>query len=468
LPSGVDGQNQPHPGLPSSHEGTTILRDRVVRYIFKIYKNGGNVMDAKERRRRMCSCVETVASLVCTTDVKLSLFGELEELGEVLSELGDKERTNDPLTISSNPSFTLRWTCLSLMAIWKMLDSNSVQEVAAFALNGILPHRTEWGDPDIMLLTAALRIDDYLTNAWASVEHLQLALQSWRIRTESEIKEILNDRGASLAVSELESIANEADEVKCVDWRIALLQNTMDEASHKLTRCLPGVFFTEPETITPTPVETTPVLPQLIFPGQLIQNLCTFGGKLRDIMKGQHPERNEETLKSLDFLHGIPIPLRGLKFLMKRQIWRLMDLRDGGGLGFTVELFFLTLRQFLSTPESTPLSSELEDFYMGTFNVITSNWKTKNSVGTQQILLNLLCDIVIRSRGVFSNVSYPSCIVDMLLVLVGEMVEEHIGSPDHINDIIQELEDIDGYRVDNTLRAKVLGILRPAQAQDEN
>ena len=29
---------------------------------------------------------------------------------------------------------------------------------------------------------------------------------------------------------------------------------------------------------------------------------------------------------------------------MERQLWRLVDLRDDGGLGFTIELLFLALR----------------------------------------------------------------------------------------------------------------------------
>ena len=502
--STVDPQTQPLPGLPFPHEGTTVRSlSRGVRNLLKIYSNEGDFMDANERRKRMRLCVETVASLVCCTDsteVELGLFGEVGEVGGVLSELGNKERTFDPLTIRSNPSFTVRWTCLSLVAVWKMLDSDSVQEAAKFALDGI-PH---YGGPDTIPSTAALRIDDYLTKAWASVVDLHLAFKPWKNRTESEIKDILNDRDASQAILELERIANEADELKGVDWRISLLQETMDGATHKLTRCLPGVFFTELKTDPPimireafdfssvattpvppqlisdaSPVETTPVLPQLIFPGQQIQSLCTFGGKLRNIMEGQNTEKNE-TLKSLESLHEIPVALRGLNYLMKRQLWRLMDLCDGGGLGFTIELFFLALRQFSPTPKPTPLSSELKDFYTGTFKVITSNWKTKNSVGTLRILLDLLCDLVIRSRGVFSNISYPSYIVDMLLGLVGEMVEKHIGSPDHspnhFNDVIQELEDIDsGNRVDNGLRVKVLSILprptassSPAQAQAGN
>ena len=105
---------------------------------------------------------------------------------------------------------------------------------------------------------------------------------------------------------------------------------------------------------------------------------------------------------------------------MKRQLYRLPDLRNGGGFGFTIELFFLALRQLSST---TSLSEFKEVFYTGTFKVITSNWeRSKNSAGTQRILLDLLCDLVIRSHGVFSDLSYPPYVVEMLLDLVGKMV----------------------------------------------
>jgi hypothetical protein len=57
---------------------------------------------------------------------------------------------------------------------------------------------------------------------------------------------------------------------------------------------------------------------------------------------------------------------------MKRQLWRLQDLRDGGGLGYMIELFFLSLRQLLSIPSSHESNSA---FYTGTFKTITSHWE---------------------------------------------------------------------------------------------
>jgi hypothetical protein len=143
---------------------------------------------------------------------------------------------------------------------------------------------------------------------------------------------------------------------------------------------------------------------------------------------------------------------------MERQLWRLLDLRDGGGLGFTIELFFLALRQLSSaspspdkslSPDESPSSDKSSSpelkkaFYTGTFDIIKSNWaKSKDLTGTQRILLDLLCDLIIQGRGIFSDFRYPRYIVKRLLDLVGEMVEG-LGQnpPPHIGDLLDELMD---------------------------
>jgi hypothetical protein len=465
-------QTRSHPDLSSVREGTTVYElCRRVRYFFETYKDEGNFMDAGiGRTRRMRGYVETAASLVCCTGVELGLFGEV---GEVLSEVGDKEKTNNPLTIRSSPSFAVRLTCLSLVAIRKMVDDNGLrlQELAKFALDAIAHLQTDYGyhqDP-MALMAIAQRIDDYLTMAWAPVVDLHLAFESWSLNTESDIKQVLKSHRESIL--ELERIAIEAAGVEEVDWHFTLLLDTMDETTHKLMRRLPGVFFDEPKPARPNiisdvfdfpSVEATPVPPQLIPPGRQIQSLCTLGRKLHDIIDEQDPESHEETLKSLESLRKIPVSVHGLNYLMKRQLWRLLDLRDGGGLGYTIELFFLALRQLELS--STSSSSELKEvYYTGTFQAITSDWKNcKDSVGTQRILLDLLADLVIGGRGAFSNFSYPKYIVEMLLELVREMVEEHEGFHAHIDDIIQELEEVNFRNpMDNDLRDKALNVICP-------
>jgi len=145
---------------------------------------------------------------------------------------------------------------------------------------------------------------------------------------------------------------------------------------------------------------------------------------------------------------------------MKRQLWRLQDLRDGGGLGFTVELFFLALRQLSSASVSR---ESKRGFYICTFKVITSHWMdSKYSFGTQGILLDLLCDLVIHGRGLFSDFLYPAYIVDEFLELVRKMVDGHEGSHTHINDAVQELRNVSPMEcADEGLRDSALRAIIP-------
>jgi hypothetical protein len=121
---------------------------------------------------------------------------------------------------------------------------------------------------------------------------------------------------------------------------------------------------------------------------------------------------------------------------MERQLWRLHDLHQGG-FGFTIELFFLALARLLSGGSSQDSNSAL---YIGTFKVITSDWRQhKHSIGTQRVILDLVCDIASYGRGVFSDHDYPSYITEELLVLLRNMVEGQAGL--HIDDALEELND---------------------------
>jgi hypothetical protein len=71
--------------------------------------------------------------------------------------------------------------------------------------------------------------------------------------------------------------------------------------------------------------------------------------------------------------------------VLHRQTLRLQDLRDGGGLAFVVELFFVALKQLFST---TSLKEPHAAFFIATFRIITSDWSEyKNSPGTQKLLV---------------------------------------------------------------------------------
>ena len=158
---------QVHPRY-GPREGTPIYDIcRCVQSVFETYDHGGDSMNKEARRRRMHGCIDTAAALVCCTDVQLGWFGDV---GEALSELGHTEGINELSTIRTHPSFTVRWTCISLVSVRQMvmIKGNRVRELSGFAVRGVARFQSDYGDPDALALKGAQRID-YL-KAWEHVE----------------------------------------------------------------------------------------------------------------------------------------------------------------------------------------------------------------------------------------------------------------------------------------------------------
>ena len=444
--------------------GDTICRS--VRYLFETCRNHSAFANEDARRRRMRACVEAAASLVCCVHFRLEWFGDASK---VVSEIGHIENIHQSPTTTSNPSFIIRWTCLSLVAVQQILGSNRLQVLAGYAVSGLARFQANYGQPDEAGWRNAQRFEGYIKSAWECAEDLGRAFEPrTQKRTREQVEEIL--RHHERQISELERIKAEADGMDDVDWRISLYQDAMDDATYKLTRQLPGVSFEEPhrseyflinDTFNTPAAGSTPVTPQLIFPGQQVQALTRLGLKLREVLDGHVAEGYEDVLESLKSVDQVPIPLRRPNGLMKRQLWRLQDIRDGGGLGFTVELFFLSLRQLLSIPS---LHKSNSVFYIGTFKVITSRWtESKESLGTQLTLLNIVCDLIIRDRGVFSfsNFSYPEPITTMLLDMVSDMLRGYAGPDEDIRDAVQEIKSVESRNcMDRQLQRMALAAIR--------
>ena len=460
-PAGSPAPLMHHSRFSEGTAGDTICR--CVRYLFETCKNHSYFAKDEERHRRMRACVEATASLVCCIDFQLDWFGEI---GKLVSEIGRIENINESPTTTSDQSFTIRWTCLSLLSIQQILSSKRLQVLAAYAVSGLARFQSEYGLPDETGWNSAQRIEDRLKAAWKPVEELHQAFEPCtQKRSKEQVEEILQNHEQQ--ISELEHMKVEADGMEDVDWRISLYQEAMDDATHGLARLLPGVSFDEPprsgstlisDTFNISPAGGAPVTPQLIFPGQQVQTLSRLRSKLREALDGQAADRHKEVLEILKSVDQVPLSLRRPNGLMKRQLWRLQDLRDGNGLGFTIELFLLSLRKLLSIPA---LHESNSVFYVGAFKIITSHWgESKDSPGTQSILLNILCDLIIKGRGVFSDFSYPEAITGMLVDMVSNMLREYTGPNEHIRDAVWEIENVDSLIcMDMRLRRRAWGAL---------
>ena len=212
------------------------------------------------------------------------------------------------------------------------------------------------------------------------------------------------------------------------------MQDVINNDSHQIISQFPGAQildgFCQPTLPFSSLVEIFRDChkPQFIRPWQTLKTVCSPALTLRNILEGKaDADAYKELLKNMENLR-FSSNWQGDE--MERQLWRLQDLGDGGGLGFTVELFFLALSQLLSTSPSKESHSAL---YTGTFRAITSDWsKHKHSLGTQKLLL----DIAMSCRREF-NAHYLAYIVDEFLVLLRNIFEGQAGS--HIDEVMQKL-----------------------------
>ena len=445
---------------PLSSHGEVIdeLCQRIQR-LFGTCNHRDSFLNEDEWRKRSRACVETAASFVFCMDADIGSFGDI---GKLLSELGSAEKTREVSAISLNRSFVSRWTCLSIVVIRKLLDSDQLQENASGAIQTFetfyVPDNfnANRSTPAEMASMNACDMDAQFVKAWDCVEELRQKIDalSEADRRGGKVEEVLHDYD-----HKLEGIKEEADRMKVVDKCISVFQHQIDQVTHNLIRQLPGVAFDE--ITEPTPLGhvfdflASPVHPQLLHLSQRLLGL----GALSQKRSSRGYIETAEILKTVDL---IPLSVRkavNQHRLMERQLWRLEDLR-AGAFGFTLELYFLSLRQILSTftLQHKPIHVS---FNVSAFKVITSDWdRFKGSRGTMQIILNLVCDIAMPDRGIFSNCPYPGYVTKELLEMLENMVKGQATRSSYINDAMKELKSEAWRASDKGFRDEALRIFR--------
>ena len=398
-------------------------------------------------RKRTRACIEATASLVCCANANVAWFGGIPNL---LGDIGCFEKIMELSSAGKDELFVIRWTCLSLVAIQPILEHKSMQDCARRAMCRV---SRDPGNHEKDTLANAQKIDETLQKVKGHLIRLNGALPETEDLT--EVVEFL--RGHESQISELEQVNIEADSLNWVNYGIILMQNAINFHSHEITSQIPGVL----DDLDQAPfsfshfVELSRDLRglQFIRPKQMLDSMRSPATTLRNILEGQGTvDAYKDLLKNLKELR-FQSGWQGDE--MQRQFWRLQDLRDGGGFGFTVELFFITLLQLLSASSSNESHSAL---YTGTFQAITSGWsKHKDSLGTQKLLL----DIAMSRRWEFDT-QYPDYIVDKFLLLLGNIFKGQTGP--HIDKARQQLESFGLYSPKGFVE-RVFRVLAPGQAQ---
>jgi hypothetical protein len=348
---------------------------------------------------------------------------------ELLADIGTSEKTRELSLAGKDQLFVMRWTCLSLVAIRPILENDQrVQRCAIHAVN-LFASLDDTGNCEA--LASARKTDEHIRKASKCLFRLYDALRKAEDLTE-EVKEILH--GYESEISELERLNIEADRLEKVGDPIFYTQSFIASHSHGITSRFPGVldeldvasvhFSRVVKPVRGLDKKTTHT------PRGTLKSMCSPALTLREILEGQgNADAYKELRKSLEFSRCLFLSDENE---IQRQAWRLQDLRDGGGFGFTVELFFLSFKQLLSTSSSREYHSTL---YKGTFRAITSDWsKHKHSLGTQKLLLNIVWSYV----WPYSYGLYPTYIIDEFFSLLGNIFEGQTDS--RINEARQQVE----------------------------
>ena len=416
-----------------------------IRHLFETYDHRDRISEMEEWRKRSRACVETAASFVFCMGVDLGKFGDI---GKLLSDLGKAEKTSEWSETSLNRSFMTRWTCLSLVATRRMLKTSSkgrLQQCARVNIGLFVLYKVaedDSSDTDNLAFHNAKTIDTQLETAWDCVDKLYSGLMRFRGHQPKEAGEAALEVGKTL-LPKLKDIEANANGMGLIDMGILTLQSEIDNVSHRLTRQLPGVTLDTPKPTTLAEIVdfiSDPIGPQLLYLQQRFHRLRSFHeGHIQEVVS-----------KILEKISSSPRVAVHQQRLMVRQLWRLQDLSVGGAFGFTLELYFLVLRKLLpSSASSGRDSGEFATFYMGAFKAITDDWEDYvRSPGTIQIILNLVCDICVPDRGIFSNFRYPDIIMMELVATLRKMIS---GRPspyieaakNELRDVVSTLDDKD-------------------------
>ena len=395
-----------------------------VAHLMETCKNRDLFASEGQWRRRIRGCIETMVSLVCCAGIELGQFGDIVK---PLGDIGADQKVRESSLTGKDHMFVMRWTCLSLVAIQPILASHrDLHNHASLAISSLTENYYHTGNTQtlthiIETFNDALECLEELSNALILVGNM-----------EEEARKILCDHQSP--ISTLVDIGKQYD--GSADMWIQAVQRDLVKTTHRIICQMPGIKFDDPDTKSTHPSQLQESYRdrykfQFISPSLLLKRIEQVTNTFQDVLIGPWDYSTfDEGIKDLQEIISLlkDNPLR-------REVWRLQDLCEGRGLGFTVELFFLALKELLST------SSSIESHYtllMGTFRAITSDSSEyKSPLGTQQLLLDWVVsddDIVFDPTD-----TCPDFIIDEFFSLLATVLKGQRGP--HIDDIVQQLTE---------------------------
>jgi Family of unknown function (DUF6535) len=419
-----------HP-QPLQVEGFVELCKRIGR-LFHTCDNNNVFANEAERQSRSRTCVQAIALLIFRMKADLNWFGDIETIGKLLKAQGYGPGDHPRLSLAtgSNQSFAANWTGLSIVIIQRTLAMERLKLAAQGVLLSFEPSSQN------KAISRARRIDDTLKVVWDRVEVLDKDSNRFD-RPETE-----EDR------RHREWIDHEVEQMARIQTPISKLHTEVDTASYRLLEELPWNAL---KAITLS-VDTcdfllNPIKAQLKYLRSRFDwsDLSSWG-------PGAEPGAEQGIRPAVELSR----PVTRLYRPTERQLWRLLDLVEGDAIGFTLELYLVSLREILST---SALSDDSHDTFFSAFEAITSNRALSEcTIWTQQLILELILDIA-ANRGVFSDFGYPKFIEEELVRILRHVVAG-VHDVFDIGLAVEDLEMVQSRHRHAGFRENVLNVLR--------
>ncbi|KAI0263531.1 hypothetical protein BC834DRAFT_1033873 [Gloeopeniophorella convolvens] len=412
--------------------------------------------DSLERRRPLES-IDAAMWLVLYANARLEWFGDPRTMRQALRLVGNNAVFNDKpgFDFATGYPLYLRWGCLGVIAMQGVLKTTVIRTTAqdailAYTKSHALPYdETEANGKPEATLTNARRVDRLLNSAWKSLESLGQAFSS-TARDPTAVQSTPIPSSQSALFSEFEGLMAEGARLRPIlDRPLEVFGETLDDETDGLSRDVPFGMKVPTRNIPLSDLKKTlgagPALrlwSDLISPGGL---MCVLSSVALDLRKAIAEGNTAEIQSRTDVLQGLLAQLRPVlthEHLVELQLWRLHDLREGG-LGTALEAFFTQVTSFSTYSRRNLLSAELhQTIYVNTFRTLISGWGPRDkSIGTQHVLLNLICELFGVRSGFVSLGVCPEYLFDELLAFAGQYFRDERGL--HIDAAIKELRRCD-------------------------
>ena len=440
------------PPIPSSpiltQRENTIgdLSGRITR-LLKTCTDPGVLPTEEARRKRARACVDASLSFVLSIDDDWEWFAEPEIMSQALTYLGDVERIRDPTTPGFDASFAVRWTCMGLVAVRRMLNAPAVRTAARRVITCLAEVRGEnGGDENEVAAKTSVIIDRHLKSGWEAADILRTALirEVEPDKMEEQFLETLGNYPTQGAIRDLGDAWNSIGWADKVDEAVIDLVRTMVYTTGGVLGYLPSAVLSWAPDSRRKPdvgMRAAPphLMPQFLPPRFLTQRLWLCVCALRKIATTDWgvssyqpktlgdlcaPEMDVSEIRRV--IDPIPNPMRA-------QLWRLQDLRDGGFV-FMLELFMAAVRA-----SKVSLHHSSRPVFVDTFKSLTSDWKDhRDAPGTQRLLVHLLRQVLSKNDETPAD-DVPAYIVDKFLTFIGETLAGKKGA--HVTEALQLIGD---------------------------